>query len=102
MHDHANHIFDRTPIGMRHWNVHVCSESVVQSAVQLANRRTDSYMYIPVSHTNGRSIKNTIGMVVNRLVGIWVIGSMSHVKFKVTQQAAWWSNESKYSKPKNQ
>ena len=26
-------------------------------------------MYIPVSHTNGRSIKNTNGVVVNRLVG---------------------------------
>ena len=27
-------------------------------------------MYILVSHTNGRSIKNTIDMVMNRLVGM--------------------------------
>ena len=27
-------------------------------------------MYIPVYHTNGRSIKNKIGMVMNRLVGM--------------------------------
>ena len=35
------------------------------------NRPIDSYMYIPVSYTNGWSVKNTIGMVVNRLVGIY-------------------------------
>ena len=29
-----------------------------------------SNMYIPVSHSNGRSIKNTIGMAMNRIVGI--------------------------------
>ena len=27
-------------------------------------------MYIPASHTNGRSIKHMIGVVVNRLVGM--------------------------------
>ena len=31
-------------------------------------------MYILVSHTNGRSVKNTIGMVVNRLVGMGLKG----------------------------
>ena len=29
-----------------------------------------SNMYISRSHTNGRSIKNTIGVVMNRLVGM--------------------------------
>ena len=33
-------------------------------------RRYRSIMYIPVSHTNWGSIKNTIGVVVNRLVGM--------------------------------
>ena len=23
IHDHANRIFDRLPVGMRHWNVHI-------------------------------------------------------------------------------
>ena len=27
-------------------------------------------MYVPVSHSNGRSIKNIIGVVMNRLVGM--------------------------------
>ena len=30
--------------------------------------------YIQVSHTNGRSIKNMIGVVVNRLVGMGLSG----------------------------
>ena len=33
-------------------------------------RRFRSNMYIPVSHTNRRSIQNTIGLVMNHLVGI--------------------------------
>ena len=31
-------------------------------------------MYIQVSHTNGRSIKNMIGAVVNRLMGMGLKG----------------------------
>ena len=31
-------------------------------------------MYIPVCHTNGRSGKNTIGMVLNHLVGMVLKG----------------------------
>ena len=36
------------------------------------NCRADdsSNMYIPVSHTNGRSINNTISVLMNRLVGM--------------------------------
>ena len=33
-------------------------------------RRFVLNLYIPVSHTNRRSIKNTIGVVVSRLVGM--------------------------------
>ena len=33
IHDHAVRIFDRSPIGMRHRNVHVLSESAVQLGV---------------------------------------------------------------------
>ena len=29
-----------------------------------------SNLYIPVSHTNGRSLKKTVGVAVNRLVGM--------------------------------
>ena len=36
-HDHTDHIFDRTPVNMTHWNVHVLYESLLQSALQLAN-----------------------------------------------------------------
>ena len=32
MRDHANRIFDRSPIGMEHWNEHVYYESALQSA----------------------------------------------------------------------
>ena len=47
-------------------------QSVVQSAVQSADCSADSdqTLYIPVYHTNRRSIKHMIGMVVNRLVGM--------------------------------
>ena len=37
-------------------------------------------MYIPVSHTNGRSIKNTIGVVMHRLVGMGLkVGTERHL-----------------------
>ena len=55
IHNHANHILDRSPIGITYWNVHVYYES----AVQLADCSTDctadckSNMYIPVSHAMG-------------------------------------------------
>ena len=51
-------------------------------------------MYIPESHTNGGSLKNTISVVMSCLVG------MAPQFIKVTQHAAWWSNGSKYSKLK--
>ena len=38
--------------------------------IQRIGRRFRSNMYIPVYHTNGRSIKNMIGVVKNRLVGM--------------------------------
>ena len=66
----ANRSFDRSSIGITYWNVHVQYELAVQSA----NYSTDcianckSNIYIPVSHTNGRSIKSTIDVIVNRLV----------------------------------
>ena len=34
-------------------------------------------MYIPVYHTNRRPFKNTIGVVINRLVGMGLYVSMS-------------------------
>ena len=43
-------------------------QSAVQSADCIADYRSN--MYIPVYHTNGRSIKNKIGVVINRLVGM--------------------------------
>ena len=48
-------------------------QSALQSALQLANCSADSdqtIMYMPVYHTNGLSIKNTFGMVINCLVGM--------------------------------
>ena len=41
-----------------------------QAIIQRIGRRFRSNMYIPVYHTNGRSIKNMIGVVVNRLAGM--------------------------------
>ena len=42
-------------------------------------------MYIPVYHTNGRSIKNNIGVVVNRLVGMGLLGyGISRVLFIIS------------------
>ena len=38
IHDHADHIFDRSPIGMRHWDVHE-----LQSALRLTDCSTDLY-----------------------------------------------------------
>ena len=38
--------------------------------VQRIGRRFRSNLYILVYHTNGRPIKNTIGVVMNRLVGM--------------------------------
>ena len=35
-----------------------------------------SNMYIAVSHTNGRCIKNKIGVVINRLVGMGPKGTI--------------------------
>ena len=73
---------------MIQWNVHVWSESALQVADRTADRTANrtanctadrtadrtadckSNMYIPVYHTNGRSIKNTIGVVMHRLVGM--------------------------------
>ena len=87
MHDHADDIFDRSPIGMTHWNVHVRSGSALQSAIQSFISRLYCRIilnrYIPVYHTNGQSIKHTIGMVVNRLVGMglhqfWILPHMQH------------------------
>ena len=43
----------------------------LQSALKSANCTPGSYqIYIPVVYTNGRSIKNTFAVVVNRLVGM--------------------------------
>ena len=39
-------------------------------------RRFISNMCILVCHTNGRSIKNTIGVVINRLVGMGLYHSL--------------------------
>ena len=44
--------------------------TVLQPIVALIERQFISKMYILVSHSNGQSIRNTIGMVVNRLVDI--------------------------------
>ena len=62
MHDHADHIFERTAIGVKQGNV--LSGSVLQLPI------VPRFMYIPVSHTNVQSIKNTIGLVVNHLMGM--------------------------------
>ena len=43
-------------------------------------RRFISNLYIPVCHTNRRSIKNMIGVVVNRLVGMTLNSSKICVK----------------------
>ena len=47
IHNRADRIFDRSPIGMIHWNVHVrfgvVPQSVLQSALQSANHSTDPY-----------------------------------------------------------
>ena len=66
IHDHANHIFDRLTIGIRYWNVHVQYESELQSPIGSADSmgRLKLNTYILVS------IKDTIGVVVNRLVGM--------------------------------
>ena len=42
----------------------------VQLAVQSADCSADSDQTCTFQYTNGRSIKNMIGMVVNRLVGM--------------------------------
>ena len=42
-------------------------------------RQFRSNMYIPVSHTNGGSIKNTIGVIMNRLVGMGLKGHTHRV-----------------------
>ena len=57
---------------MIHWNVHVKYESELQSATYSADCSADcrSDMFIPVYQTNGRSINNTIGVVMNLLVGM--------------------------------
>ena len=44
------------------------------------NRRSRSNMYIPVSHTNGRSIKNTLGVVMHHLLGVGLKGICTLVK----------------------
>ena len=41
------------------------------------------HMYIPVSHTNGRFIKNTIGVVVNLLVGMGLQQIVTSILFPV-------------------
>ena len=41
-----------------------------RAIIQRIARRLRSNMYIPVYHTNGRSIQNMIGVVVNPLVGM--------------------------------
>ena len=51
----------------RHYN-----RSIVPPAERTADCRSN--MYIPVYHTNGRSIKNTIGVVMNCLVGMGLEG----------------------------
>ena len=41
------------------------------TADYMGDRKADcDQMYIPASHTNRQPIKNTIGVVVNRLVGV--------------------------------
>ena len=63
---------------MIHWNVHVKYESELQSATYSADCSADcrSDMFIPVYQTNGRSINNTIGVVMNLLVGM---GLKTHI-----------------------
>ena len=68
IHGHADRIFDRSPVGMTHCNVHVYSESALPSALQSSDCRLN--MYIPVYHTNGRYIRDTIGAIMNCLVGM--------------------------------
>ena len=43
-------------------------------------------MYIPVYHTNGRSIQNAVGIVVNRLVGMGLYGSSDSCKRQSKKQ----------------
>ena len=47
--------------------------------VKRIGSRFKSNMYIPVYHTNGRSIKNTIGVFVNRLVGMGLYDTPTHI-----------------------
>ena len=43
-------------------------------------------MYIPVCHTNRRPIKNTIGMVMNRLVGMVLKCEMRHYYHNISKE----------------
>ena len=54
-------------------------QSAVQSAVQSADDKSN--LYIPVCHTSRRPIKNAIGAVVNRLVGMALYTTFSSVVF---------------------
>ena len=57
---------------MTDWNVQVYYKSALQSADCTTNCSADYKLnlYIPVYHTNRRLIKNTIAVVMNRLVGM--------------------------------
>ena len=68
IYDHADHILDGSTIDMRLRIIHVRSESVLQSADYSVDCRLNRY--IPVCHTNRRSTRNTIGAIMNRLVGM--------------------------------
>ena len=54
--------------------VQLAVQSAVQSVVPSANCRSN--MYIQVYHTNRRSIKNAVGMVLNCPVGMGLYTSL--------------------------
>ena len=61
---------------MRHWNVYVLYELALQSPLESADSMGQFRLnlYILIYHTNKRSIKDIIGVVVNRLVGMGLQG----------------------------
>ena len=59
---------------MGHWNIQVWYELVLQSPIESANSgemcaEFRLNLYIPISHSSRRFVKNRIGVVVNHLVG---------------------------------
>ena len=70
-------------------------QSAVQSAVQSADcsAASDQTCTFPVYHTNGRSIKNTAGEVLNRLVGIGLKASGWGINAQPLENLSYWGGQ---------